>query len=150
MKFTSASKVQEIVMTMRDAETDGRSENRARINRLFNGEPPFTESEAEDNHAHVNVNDLAGPHLLHQARQQFTNAFTKPGNFFKNTYDSGPAHKRREWASLTTSHINKMMKKHLPHMESQRAVWAQVCLHGIGPRMWDNRDYWCADMVGIE
>lgn len=134
---------------MKDADRP-RSENRARINKLFNGDPPYEESEAEQNHIETNVNDLAGPHLLHQARNQFTNAFSKPGDFFKVSIDGGPPHKRSEWSGFITKHINKTMKKHLPHMESQRSVFAQVCLHGIGPRMWENRDYWCADMVGIE
>ena len=47
-RFSTPSKIQNIVYDMRNSDTP-RSTNRARIDSLFNGNPPYTDAEVNKN-----------------------------------------------------------------------------------------------------
>jgi len=138
MKFDNAGKVEEIVWQMRLADLP-RGENRAILNRTYNGSPPFDEATAEENNVEINRNDLEGPNLLAQGRRQWSNAFLKPGNYFNVTLDSGPHHKRSEWGHYITLYLNRLLKRRRNMMEQIRATGANTLLHGIGPVNWKDR-----------
>lgn len=127
-----------------------RSRNRARINAVFNGDPPYSEKEAEDNSVETNVNFLEGTELLHKARSQFNNAFLKPGRFFSVRLDVGPPFKRQEWGQTITTHINRAMKKSPRYFQTLQDKFAGVVLHGIGPQAWFQERDWCPKSHGIE
>lgn len=116
-----------------------RGENRAIINRLYNGDPPFSEADAEQNNVQINRNDLTGVNAMSQARRQWLQAFLRPGDNFSVSYDSGPARKRREWGHSVTRHANRVLKRSLKYMEQNRATGANVMLHGPGPVIWKDR-----------
>lgn len=149
MKFTNASVIEDVVWSLRLSEFT-RGISRARINSLFNGFPPFTEKEVLENGIKTNVNFLEAPNLAHDGRRQLYNAFLKPGGFFTIRLDSGPIHKRSEWSSILTKEINRRMKRNSAYMESLRATFASVVLHGIGPVAWPDREKWCPEELGIE
>ena len=100
-RFSSASRIEEIVWAMKMADFP-RGSNRARIDKLFNGNPPYSDAEARKNNISTNVNFLESTQIAHNARRQFSNAFLKPGNFFNVRLDSGPIHKRDEWGNIIT------------------------------------------------
>jgi hypothetical protein len=149
MNFETASVMEQVVWGMKLADYP-RAQNRARINGLFNGNPPYTEDEEKANNIAINVNSLEGTKLAHDARNQFSNAFTKPGNFFTCRTDMGPQHKRSERGAIVTRNINRIMKRSLAYYECQRSKFAMNVLHGIGPSGWDNCQIWCPDPIGIE
>lgn len=127
-----------------------RSRNRALINNLFNGAPPYTDEEVVDNNIEVNVNFLESTRLGHDARSQFYQAFLKPGNFFTCSTDSGAVHNRQKYAQTVTKEINRIMKHSLPYMECFRSKFAQNVLHGISPSGWRDSQRWMPDSLGIE
>ena len=127
-----------VVWQMRLADMP-RGDNRAVLNRTYNGEPPFDESKAEENSVEVNRNFLQGTRLLTDARRQWNSALLKPGNYFTVGLQDGPVHKRQEWSHLITTEINRRLKRSMPMMEQIRASGAQVMLHGIGPTVWQDR-----------
>lgn len=127
-----------------------RSVNRDRINKLFNGEPPFSKDYMEQNHSATNVNTLEAPEIAHDARLQYNTAVLGPDPLFNVTLDYGPKHKRQEWSSRITRYINKPIRDSVSHYELGRSVIASNVLHGIGPSMWEDRESWCGDPVGIE
>src|SRR6516225_2688755 len=92
-----------------------RGQNRARINQLFNGFPPYSESEVQESGITVNVNSLEGTTIAHDARSQFYGAFLKPGFFFRASTDMGPAHKRQSRSSELTRIVNRPMKRSLDY-----------------------------------
>lgn len=143
--FKDASSIESVVWDMKLADLP-RSSNRARINELFNGEPPYTFEEQQQNNINTNVNWLDATKIAHDARQQFSQAFMSPGNYFRVTVDRGPAHRRQEWSEVITSAINRRMKKSLRYHETLRNVFAQVVLHGIGPVTWPDRQRWVPEM----
>lgn len=149
MKFSSASVIEQLTWQMRLADYP-RSLNRARINDLFNGAPPYTADEERQNNIAINVNSLEGTKLAHDARAQFGNAFQKPGAFFTARTDMGPRHRRQKYGAIVSKHINKCMKKSPLYFEVMRAKFAQLILHGIGPSAWVDRQRWCPRSVGIE
>ena len=59
MKFDTASVVESICYDVKLADYP-RGQNRARIDNLFNGVPPFNEADAEKNNITINVNFLEG------------------------------------------------------------------------------------------
>jgi hypothetical protein len=147
--FDNAEQVGSICWQIRQSDYP-RGMNRARINDLFNGKPPFTDEAVQRDGIAINVNPLTGTRLAHDARAQFYSAFLKPGRFFTASVDRGPTHRRQIWSSVVTEEINKIMKRSLPYYEKFRSVFAMDVLHGIGPSAWKNAECWRPDAVGVE
>src|ERR1041385_4547882 len=105
MNFNKASTIESLVWQLRLADYK-RSSDRALINDLFNGVSPYTAQEEKINNIEVNVNFLEGTKLAHDARGQFSNAFTKPGRFFTAHTDMGQPHKRQQRSSIVTNEVN--------------------------------------------
>src|SRR5574341_1862272 len=149
MTFDDARGIEQVVWQMRLSDYQ-RGLNRARMNSLANGAPPYTEQEEKENKIEVNVNDLSMTRLSHDARLQLYQAFTKPGNFFTCRTDIGPVAKRMEWGIKVTNTINRCLKKSDSYFETMRSKFALMVMHGIGPGVWKDSDYWCPSAVGIE
>jgi len=149
MNFSKASEVEMVAWQMKEADFP-RGINRARINDLLNGVPPYTAEEVERNHIAINVNFLGGTRLGHEARAQFNGNFLKPGKFFTGSTDMGPKHKRVTRSAIVTKEIAKLMKRSSVYYETFRTKFALLVAHGIGPSAWDKPDFWCPDGKGIE
>jgi hypothetical protein len=149
MQFENASAVEQIVWQLRLADYP-RAQNRALINSLFNGVPPFTEEEQEVNNQSTNYNDLSATKIDHDARSQFDNAFLAPNPLFTVNLDYGPAYKRQEWSGRITKEINKRILNSEEYLDLRQGVFASVVLHGIGPAMWEDRYSWCPVELGVE
>lgn len=149
MKFNSAQAVEQVVWQMRLADYP-RAVNRARINSLFNGAPPYTAQEQEENNIATNVNDLSSTNLDLTARRQFQNAFCTPDPLFKVSVDYGPAYKRLEWGDIITKAINKRLINSPNFLDLRDGCFASVVLHGVGPTVWKNKQSWLPSEYGIE
>jgi len=149
MNFTNARTIEQVVWNMRLADYQ-RGLNRARINDLANGAPPYQEDEARRNNIEINVNDLSLTRLSHDARLQLYQGFNKPGNFFTARTDMGAQDRRNERGVIVTNAINRILKKSDTYYECSRSQFALQVLHGIGPALWEDCDYWCPEPVGIE
>jgi hypothetical protein len=148
MHFKNASTIESVCWYMRLTDQP-RATNRALIDRLFNGFAPFSDKEQQENRINTNVNFLDSTRLAHDMRRQFSNAFLRPGDAFKVEVDYGPVHRRQEISQKITQKINKQIKhgnSALRYRECLRNVFAQVTLHGIGPRAWDGKESWCPSM----
>jgi len=126
-----------------------RSLNRSRIDSMFNGAPPFSQQEVDENNIVVNVNFLESCVKSHDARSQYYQAFLKPGNFFGCKTDFGPRHRRQHYNNIVTSEINKLLKRSLPYVECMRSKFASLVLHGIAPAAFRNSDIWCPEPFGV-
>ena len=149
MKFDKCEQVEQVAYQMRLADYP-RGKNRALINNLFNGFPPYTEEEAEQNGIEINVNFLESTRLGHDARSQFYQAFQKPGNFFSCRTDTGSVHKRDKYNTIVTREMNRIMKRSIPYMECNRSQFALNVLHGIAPSGWRDADRWRPYGIGVE
>lgn len=151
MKFTSPEKLLTAVTTLKDDPGNVmRSENRARIDQLMNGDPPFTEEELRQSNGISNYNSLEGPNILHNARVQCNNAYLQPGIYFSASLKNGPEPYRKKWSNAVTRRINDIMKHNLAYTEVLRATHAQMILHGIGPVNWVDPDSWCPDNMFLD
>lgn len=148
MTFDEPREIDSLCWQLRQSDYP-RALNRARINNLFNGFPPYTAQEQEENSLE-NINDLSGPVLAHDARSQFYNAFMKPGRYFAANTEDGPVHKRQEHGSVVTQQLARIMKRSLKYTECFRSMFALDVLHGIGPSGWRNQDVWCPSPIGVE
>jgi hypothetical protein len=149
MKFNTTEEVDQICYQMRLGDYP-RGKNRALVNNLFNGVPPYTDEEAEKNGIEVNVNFLEPTRLSHDARSQFYDAFLKPGNFFTAHCGAGSASRRAERSQIVTSEISKIMKQSIPYMECMRSKFAMDVLHGISPCAFRDDQLWRPEAIGIE
>jgi hypothetical protein len=149
MTFTNPAVIESICQQLRLADYP-RSLNRARIDSLFNGSPPYSAEEERENNIAINVNSLEGTKLAHDARSQFANAFQKPGAFFTARTDMGPVHKRQKYGTIVTREVYKVMKRSPLYFETLRSKFAMLMLHGIGPSAWETSQMWCPDAIGIE
>jgi hypothetical protein len=149
MNFKTASVIESLTWTMRLADFP-RAQNRARINSLFDGSPPYSDQEERENNVAVNVNFLEATKVGHDARQQFANAFQKPGKFFTARTDFGPAHKRQKWSSTVSNQVNRILKRSPAYFENMRSKFALLVLHGIAPSTWENSYNWCPITLGVE
>jgi hypothetical protein len=140
MKFDDVGRLEQVIWNMRLADLP-RGQNRAILNKLFNGGAPFDESKAEENSIQVNRNFLEGPNILSQGRSQWNNAMLKQANYFGVQLDSGAPHKRQEWGNIITRNINRQLKRCRGQMEQIRAEGANVLLHGLAPSCFKDRRY---------
>jgi hypothetical protein len=141
MNFTDAKLVEQVVWEMKRADYP-RADNRALIDRLFNGFPPWTAQEAESAQIQTNVNFLDGPKLAADARRSYYNAFLKPANFFTMALQRGPDRMRGTWSAIVTKEINRVMKDSLCYFEVIRSQMASTVLHGIGAVHWPDLEKW--------
>ena len=145
MEFNDPSQIEQITYDLRLADFP-RAKNRARIDRLFNGVPPFSDDEEHK----INVNPLGGTVMAHDARAQFYGAFLRPAQFFTATTDTGAKFKRGSYGNIVTTEVNRKMKRSMGYFETFRSKFAMDVLHGIAPTTWRNRDRWMPDATGIE
>lgn len=133
--------------------TQGVQGNRAKINRLMNGDAPWTEDERRANRLNTNINWLEGPRIVKNSHYQLVNAFFGPGDYFTislDTYSKVPVWKRDEWSACLTSYINKALRdSNLMEATLEQAV-AQVVLHGPGPSIWRKRHSVIPETAGID
>jgi len=150
MKFSNAALVEQVVWDMRLADLP-RGTNRALIDRLANGNPPWSQQEAEEAQINTNVNWLEFPKLIADARRSYANAFMKPGQFFNIMLDyGGKPSKRREWGRIITREINKAIKNSPDYFEFLRSQSALTVLHGIGPGFWHDKESWCPRCLSLQ
>lgn len=127
-----------------------RSGNRALINSLFNGAPPYTQEEAEENHIHTNVNTLESTEMALSSRRQISNAIESSNPLFSINLDYGPVHKRQQWGKKIEKTINKCLVESLDFYDLREGVAGSLVLHGIGPTMWEDDQRWLQTELGIE
>lgn len=149
MNFESAEKVRSVISTMKNVEVL-RAQNRTVLNTFFNGDPPWTKKEADENGILINYNDKHGTNLLHQARNQYENAFGQTGSYCKVTVPSAPPEKARSFGTTITNHLNNVIRKSKPFYHTQDEVWGGVVLHGVGAKMWWDQFEWRPSFVGIQ
>lgn len=116
-----------------------RAENRVILNRLYNGQPPFDASTADQNGIQINRNFLEGTNLLANARRQWNRAMLGTGNYFTVSLDGGPPHKRRTWSNIITKKLNRILKDSVDYMEYMRGMGGTTMLHGISPANWPSK-----------
>ena len=138
LRFDNASDCESVIWDMRLAD-EPRAADRAVLLKLYNGSPPFDEATAEENNIQVNMNDLTGPNVLTQARTQYNNAHLKPSQFFSAKPDSGPGHKRSEWATSFSGRANRLLKRDRRMVGLIRGQGANTMIFGIGPSNWKDR-----------
>lgn len=127
-----------------------RSLNRAKINSLANGEPPFSQEEADSGNVKTNVNDLSLTRLCHDSRAQFSNGLLTPGLFFTASTDLGPKHKRSINSQIVQREANRVLKESISYFETMRSKIGSLVLHGIAPAVWENEHVVCPRAIGIE
>jgi hypothetical protein len=149
MKFTKPNLVMEIVEGI-DKGDENRRHNRARINRLFNGDSPYTAKEEEEAGIYTNVNFLEGTKLIHDARSQFASAFLKPERMVTVRFPDAPADIALQMQEVVSREVSKEMKRSLRYVNTQESKFASVVLHGVGAVLWDKDDDWCPTAVALE
>ena len=149
MNFKTVDKVSEQIEAMKTAE-QLRAPQRVLLNSFFNGEAPWTVEEAKQNRILINFNNKQGCRLLHEARNQYHNAFSKRSTYFKVTLPDCKEELRPDYETVITTRINLPMKKSLPWFYTQDEVWGGVCLHGVSAKHWPDADAWRPDFIGIQ
>lgn len=148
MSFNDPGLVRRVLARIDQSDT-GRSVNRGLINRLFNGEPPYTQEEASENNIEWNFNNKQPSKLAHDARGRYNGAHLTTANYFTVKLNTGPIAKRSSYSATITSQINKVMKDSLAYATTLRETFATVVLHGAGPVMWPDKYCWRPKTVGI-
>lgn len=125
-------------------------QNRTLINRLFNGDTPNTDEERRAENLKTNANWLEGTRIAQNAANQINNSFFKGERYFTVRLDTGPVHKRQQWAASITKHINRELKRSRAYKSARESAHAQVVLHGPGPMCWRNRRTPIAEAAGVD
>lgn len=148
-RFTDAGYVEQDVWQMRlDDWRPGR--NRALIDALFNGAPPYDEQPGDSMGVQSNINELSGPRYMADARRSLQRALKTSDQYFKVEVDYGPVHKRGDYGNEVTRRIARAMKGNRFYSETIESQIALKCLHGIGPAFWIDRDRWWPTGVSVQ
>lgn len=151
-EFGTCEKILKVIQPMQDIERL-RAADRAKVDALMNGRPPYTAAEVEKNNIPVNVNWGMGKKILRDANNQVNSALLHPGTLFTCTLEAGQQDKRDEWSQAFTKNIHIPLqrgvsgKKHGYLIKNRNA---SVCLHGIGAMLWPNSFRWMPRFVGLE
>lgn len=148
-RFDDAGLVESVVWYMRLADYP-RGKNRALVDRLFNGSPPWQEKDIDANGVRTNLNDLSAARYAADARRSMSRALENSEQYFKVGCDYGPDWKKGYYSSTITKEINRVMKRSLKYWETLDSQMALKVLHGIGPVFWYDRDHWCPTSVAIQ
>lgn len=138
MNFSSCDKVLSTIQATDEAAW-WQSENRKKINNLFNGFPLLSEDDAKKLRLKINCNLGEAPVLGQSGRRQYQNAFLTRNTFFTVRIPDAPENKAADWSAFITRRINKPLKKSLKYYELQRSKWAAVLLHGYAPTLYYDR-----------
>src|SRR5512147_1272119 len=149
MNFSDPIRIASVIENLKTAATK-RNPNRTLINQLFNGWPPYSKAEVAENHITWNVNWQEGPALLLQGREQLENAHLSTDYFFTVRVPDAPPSKRSKIEQACAKRVNRLMKKSLPYLHTQREKWGSVILHGPGSQMWEDQWGWRPFFVGID
>lgn len=148
-RFSNAGLVEQTVWEMRLADYP-RGKNRALVDRLFNGLPPWQERDVDANNVKTNLNDLSAARYAADARRTLERAFDNAATYFTLELDHGPLHKRGHWQAILTKRINDILKESFQFDEILRSQIALKVLHGIGPVFWTDRYRWCPSAMAIQ
>jgi hypothetical protein len=150
MNFKDAASIWQAISSMQYNALP-RNQNRARIDAIFNGNPPYTPAQAKESNITTNVNPLVGTRVIHGARGMMQNALLKPENRFTCTYEGFKKSQRRtEWQTIVTTEINRKINRRRQYSEVMKSQIALAVLHGIGPVTWQNDDDWCPMARGMD
>lgn len=147
--ISSPSRVYDTVALL-EQDDQWRAQNRAKINLLANGDPPFTQAEAEEAQIYTNVNFNETARELRNARSQLARAFLEQPTLVKITPDDGDTNQRMLWGQVMTEEYNRMLKRCPQYTETQESKFAGLVLHGLGPVNWDSANSWCPRPIGVE
>lgn len=126
-----------------------RGYNRARINGLLNGDPPFNRQEQESAKVKTNVNDLVGCSLAHDGRAQMNNGLLQQGQYSTCRTDWPSIETRDKISSIVEKEFNRPLLDSGDYYECVRAEAGQMIAHGIGTSVWENPDYMIPTEIGI-
>lgn len=149
MEFKNAPAVEQICWEMKLADWP-RARNRAQLNALANGAPPYSEQEAIQNNINTNVNFLEYSKILHDARRQFYTALCSTNPAITVDCDYGPVWQKRKWSESIAKNMNRPIKGSRRYLDCQKSTFASDVLHGIGPSKWRNSESWAPYPRGIE
>ena len=125
-------------------------QNRAKINRLFNGDTPNTTEELREMNGKTNVNWLEGSNIATNSTNQLNNAFFGGERYFTVRLDRGPMSWRSQWGATITRYLNRELKRSKQYESARESANAQVVLHGPGPTVWRDRRSPIPDTVGVD
>lgn len=151
-KFSTPGDVLAIVQNIENASII-RNLDRARINRQFNGDRPFSASEETIMKATVNVNFLEGYKIKKDADLQMNSALLYKERFFNARCLKGNVNKRAEFGEYFTKNIHVPLKR---GRSGKRWAYrlqdrdSTLVLHGIGPLWWSNDYNWMPRFVALE
>lgn len=127
-----------------------RAIDRTRINKLANGNAPYTPEEVEENHIVVNTNNLNLTRQCHDARSTYASGFLQNGLYFTCKTDMGARHKRDEYGQIVTKAANRPLLESITYFENMRAKFGQLVLHGIAPSVWEREQVVIPRPIGVE
>lgn len=114
-----------------------RSQDRAKIDELADGFPPYRDTQRT-----VNFNDLSLTRLAQEARAQLYNTFNSSDILFTATTDAGAVSKRSDRSHKVTKFINRKIKRNYRYYECNRSKFSSCVMHGIGVSMWQKPNRW--------
>lgn len=149
MEFNDPSRVLSVIDSLMVADSN-RAANRAQIDDVFNGVPPYSQSEADEGKIDTNVNFLQGTRITADARGKLFTAMLAEEYPFTITLREGEPEMKTLWGSYITESICRTIRENLVYIEEQRNKHSSMILHGWGPMVWDHPDRWCPFFSSME
>lgn len=151
-EFGTIQKVLSVIKPCEDIERL-RAIDRAKIDRLMNGQPPYSPDEAAKNQIEVNVNWGLGKKIMRDANNQVNSALLHQGIMFNCFPEQGQIDKRDEWSMAFTKNIHKPLQRGQSGIRHNYLIKnrnASLTLHGPGALLWVNPFRWMPKFVPLE
>lgn len=154
-RMASAVDSAERIQKLLNAEKMGRSQRRALVKGLVDGNPPYRPGDLRKaGRAHAcNVNWRVAEFYLSMARFAFYEVFAETPTFATVTTDFGSAGKRKEWGDIMTEEYDALQRSDNSWDRTNQFSIFDMVLYGCGPMIfpdeldWRNEFLPCSNLI---
>lgn len=154
-RMARASDAASRIQTLFYAERQGRTQRRARLKGLVDGNPPYLNSDIRKagRAQACNVNWRVPEFYLNMGRYAFYEIFAETPTFCTVETDMGETGQREEWSNIITEEFDKLLRSDSSWDRVMQFSIYDMVLYGCGPLVFPDEHDWrnqfipCSDLI---
>jgi len=130
-----------------------RCQDRAAIDRQFNGDRPFTYEQERQQQIQINTNFLEGFNIGKDAISQTNTALLYKDRLAELRCIQGDVNRRSEWSERATANFNRPLQTGVSGRQFSERINnrnTSLTMHGIGPLWWSHPDDWMPFYISLD
>lgn len=148
-RMASASDASARIQTLQYSERQGRSQRRALVKGLTDGNPPYRPADLKNagRSGACNVNWRVSEFYLNMGRFAFYEVFSETPTYARVDTDYGDPGKREEWSNIITEEFDKLLRSDRSWDRTMQFSIFDMVLYGCGPLVFRDEFDWRNEFV---